>query len=179
MIEVVILAIALSMDAFAVSIGLGSKRQEKTRTLAAWSAFYFGFFQALMPLVGFSGGRGVYVWIESHVHWISFMLLLLIGFKMLYEAFSENIEDDISQITHKVMLMLAIATSIDAMASGFTLMFLEVNPFISCLIIGITTAIFSWSGVYVGRRSGTRLESKAELLGGIILILIGFKILIA
>ena len=178
MIEVLILAVALSMDAFAVSIGLGSKHELKTRTLALQAAIYFGLFQALMPLIGFFGGKSVFGWVEGYAHWIAFALLLLIGGKMIYESVSEGIEDDIAQISHRMLLILAIATSIDAMAAGFTLTLIEVNPFIACLAIGVTTFIFSWIGVYVGARSGTFLESKAELFGGIILILIGFKVLL-
>ena len=178
MIEVFILAVALSMDAFAVSVGLGSKRVKKTSSLAIISAIYFGLFQALMPLIGFFGGKGVLGWVEDYAHWVAFFLLLLIGGKMIYEAISEGIEEDIAQITHKVMLILAIAPSIDAMAAGFTLNLLEVNPLLACGIIGVTTFIFSLLGVFVGAKSGAWLESKAELLGGTILILIGFKILI-
>jgi len=178
MIEVFILAVALSMDAFAVSVGLGSKQVRKTRSLAIIASIYFGLFQALMPFIGYFGGKGVLGWVEDYAHWIAFFLLILIGGKMIYESFSEGIEDDIAQVTHKVMLILAIATSIDAMAAGFTLNLLEVNPLVACGIIGTTTFIFSWIGVFVGARSGTMLESKAELLGGIILMLIGFKILV-
>ncbi len=178
MIEVLILAVALSMDAFAVSIGLGSKHLQRTKSLALMAAVYFGLFQALMPMIGFLGGKGVLGWVEEYAHWIAFFLLMLIGGKMIYESVSEGIEEDIAQITHKVMLILAIATSIDAMAAGFTLTLMEVNPFLACGIIGITTFLFSWIGVFVGAKSGTWLESKAELLGGVILVLIGFKLLL-
>ena len=178
MTEVIILAIALSMDAFAVSVGLGSKNSNNTNTLALLASIYFGLFQALMPLIGYFGGKGVLGWVESYAHWIAFFLLLLIGGKMIYESIAEGIEEDIAQITHRVMLVLAIATSIDAMAAGFTLTLLEVNPFIACGIIGTTTFLFSWAGVFVGAKSGVWLESKAELLGGVILIAIGFKILL-
>ncbi len=178
MIEVLILAIALSMDAFAVSVGLGSKQVRKTSSLALISAIYFGSFQALMPIIGFFGGKGVLGWVEDYAHWIAFFLLILIGGKMIYESISEGIEEDIANVTYKVMLILAIATSIDAMAAGFTLNILEVNPLVACGIIGVTTFFFSWIGVFVGARSGTWLESKAELLGGIILILVGFRILV-
>jgi len=178
MIEVLILAVALSMDAFAVSIGLGSKHLQRTKSLAVMAAIYFGLFQALMPMIGFLGGKGVLGWVEEYAHWIAFFLLMLIGGKMIYESVSEGIEEDIARITHKVMLILAIATSIDAMAAGFTLTLMEVNPFLACGIIGITTFLFSWIGVFVGAKSGTWLESKAELLGGVILILIGFKLLL-
>ena len=96
---------------------------------------------------------------------------------MIYESFQEGIEEDISKVTHRVMLMLAIATSIDAMAAGFSLTVLNVNAFIASFIIGCVTFLFSWLGVIIGARSGSYLESKAELLGGIILILIGIKVL--
>lgn len=178
MVEVLILAVALSMDAFAVSIGLGSKHEHKTRTLAVQAAIYFGLFQALMPLIGFFGGKGVSRWVEDYAHWIAFFLLLLVGVKMIYESVSEGIEEGIAQITHKMLLILAIATSIDAMAAGFALTLIEVNPFFACAVIGVTTFIFSWLGVYVGAKSGTYLEGKAELFGGIILIIIGFKVLL-
>ena len=178
MLEVIILAIALSMDAFAVAIGLGSKHIKQTKSIALMSGIYFGIFQGLMPLIGYLGGKGVLGWIEEYAHWVAFALLILIGAKMIYESLQEGIEEDIARITPKIMLVLAIATSIDAMAAGFTLTLIDVNPFLACLIIGITTAIFSWVGVFVGSKSGTWLESKAEMLGGITLIGIGFKILL-
>jgi len=178
MIEVLILALALSMDAFAVSIGLGAKKVKETKSLAIVAAIYFGLFQALMPLIGFFGGKGILGWVEYYAHWIAFFLLLLVGGKMIYEAVSGGIEEGVTKITQKTMLILAIATSIDAMAAGFTLNLLAVNPLIACGIIGVVTLLFSLAGVYVGAKSGTWLESKAELLGGTILILIGFKILI-
>lgn len=179
MFEVIVLALALSMDAFAVSIGLGAKHTCRLPALALKAAVYFGLFQAAMPLIGYMGGKGVIGWVESYAPWIAFFLLVLIGGKMIFESMSEGIEEDIATITHKVMLLLAIATSIDAMAAGFSLTLLEVNPLIACGIIGFVTFIFSGVGVYVGSRSGTWLESKAELFGGIVLILIGIKILLA
>lgn len=176
MIEVIVLAVALSMDAFAVSIGLGAKKN--VPGLALKAGFYFGIFQALMPFIGYLGGKGILGWIDAYAHGIAFGLLALIGAKMIYEGLSEGIEEDISNITNKMMLVLAIATSIDAMAAGFSLTLLEVNPYVACLIIGVTTFAFSWAGVLIGRKSGTWLESKAEIFGGIVLISIGFKILL-
>ncbi|MCJ8294902.1 MAG: manganese efflux pump MntP family protein [Colwellia sp.] len=179
MIEVFILAIALSMDAFAVSIGLGATKQHrKIAPLGIIVALYFGLFQGVMPIMGYLGGKGLLSWAESYTPWIAFLLLFLIGAKMIYESFSEGIEEDISKITHRVLLILAIATSVDAMAAGFSLTLLPVNPFIACLIIGVITFCFSWLGVLVGTKGGTWLESKAELLGGITLILMSIKILI-
>jgi len=178
MLEVIFLAVALSMDAFAVSIGLGSKEKKSPGMLALMAGLYFGIFQALMPLFGYLGGKGLLGWVESYAPWVAFGLLLLIGGKMIYESFAEGIEDEIAIITHKVMLMLAIATSIDAMAAGFTLTLLDVNPWLACATIGVTTFGFSWAGVYIGKRSGTWLESKAELLGGVVLIAIGLKMIL-
>ncbi|MBA6251818.1 manganese efflux pump MntP family protein [Colwellia sp. MB3u-55] len=176
--EVLILAVALSMDAFAVSIGLGAKHNSKVTPLALMSAVYFGLFQGVMPLLGYLGGRGILGWMESYATWLAFLLLLLIGVKMIYESFSEGIEDDIVKVTHRVMLILAIATSIDAMAAGFTFTILAVNPFVACIIIGSMTFFFSWLGVLIGAKTGTWLESKAEFLGGVTLILIGINILL-
>jgi len=176
MIEVVILAVALSMDAFAVSIGLGAKKS--VSGLALKAGLFFGAFQALMPFIGYLGGKGVLGWVDAYAHWIAFGLLVLIGAKMIYEGISEGIEEDISDVTNKTMLILAIATSIDAMAAGFSLTLLDANPYIACLVIGATTFAFSWGGVLIGRKSGTWLEGKSEIFGGIVLILIGFKILL-
>ncbi len=179
MIDVLFLAVALSMDAFAVSIGLGSKQKTITIALAFKAGAYFGIFQALMPLIGYLGGRGIVGWVEGYAHWVAFLLLVLIGGKMIYESFAEGIEEDIVKITHRVMLILAIVTSTDAMVAGFTLTLLDVNLFIACMIIGITTFCFSWLGVFVGVKSGAWLESKAGLLGGVILIVIGLKVLLS
>lgn len=177
MLDVIILAIALSMDAFAVSIGLGAKHSKSTIALGFKSAIYFGIFQGIMPLIGYLGGRGVLGELDAYASFIAFSLLMFIGVKMIYESFQEGIEEDISKVTHRVMLTLAIATSIDAMAAGFSLSVLNVNPFIACFMIGAMTFGFSWLGVLIGAKSGRYLESKAELLGGVVLILIGLKVL--
>lgn len=177
MIEVFILSIALSMDAFAVSIGLGAKKN--TPGLALKAGLFFGTFQALMPLIGYMGGKSVLGWVDSYSHWIAFGLLALIGAKMIYEGMQEGIEEDIAAITNKMMLFLAIATSIDAMAAGFSLTLLHANAYIACVVIGLTTFAFSWIGVYIGEKSGTWLESKAEIFGGTILVLMGIKMLLS
>ena len=177
MFEVMLLAAALSMDAFAVSIGLGAKKAEATLPLAIKAGLYFGFFQATMPLIGYLAGVGFLEYIEDVDHWVAFVLLALIGGKMIYESFSEEIGEDIAKITNKVMFILAVATSIDALAAGFTLTLFELEPILSIILIGVTTFFFSIAGVYFGDRTGTYLESRAELLGGLILVAIGVKIL--
>lgn len=176
MIEVIILAIALSMDAFAVSIGLGAKKHAPNMALRAGG--FFGIFQALMPFIGYWGGQSVLGWVETYAHWIAFGLLSLIGAKMIYEGTQEGVEEAIAHVTNKMLLVLAIATSVDAMAAGFSLTLLAVNPYVACLVIGVITFAFSVIGVYIGNRSGTWLESKAEIFGGIVLILMGIKFLI-
>jgi manganese efflux pump family protein len=178
MLEVFLLAVALSMDAFAVSIGLGAKKKNYSKKMAFMAASYFGVFQALMPFLGYWAGKGVLGWVASYAPWVAFLLLSLIGVKMIYDSFNEGIEEDLKNITHQVMLVLAIATSIDAMAAGFALTLLKVSVIISCLVIGVTAFLFSYAGVLVGAKSGTKLENKAEMFGGIVLILIGLKILL-
>ena len=178
MLEVLLLAFALSMDAFAVSIGVGVKNRYFDIFLALKVGLFFGFFQGLMPLFGYLSNMGLGSTIESIDHWIAFILLSMLGGKMLYESFGENIEDDIRQITNKLLLYLAIATSIDAMAAGFTLNLLQLDPTISMIIIGVVTYIFSFFGVYIGSKGGGFLEDKAEKVGGVVLIAIGVKILV-
>ncbi|MFT7879891.1 MAG: manganese efflux pump MntP family protein [Sulfurimonas sp.] len=179
MLELFILAVALSMDAFAVSLGLGAKQlTSDTKKLAVKVGLFFGFFQGFMPLIGYLAGVGLSSFIESIDHWVAFVLLALIGSKMVYESFGEPVEEEVSVITNKVLLILAIATSIDAMAAGFTLTLMESSIATSIIVITLTTFVFSYVGVVMGARGGAFLESKAELLGGIVLIGIGAKILI-
>lgn len=194
MIEVILLAIALAMDAFAVSIGLGAKQgstvfstSDKARSmlfrLALVAGLYFGIAQGVMPLIGYLLGSALLGWLASAAPWIGCIILVGLGVKMLHEAFTSDEEDDLevtdnTKIDHKLMTSLAIATSIDAMAAGFTLNLLAVNAWTACLIIAIVTAIFSFGGVYLGRKSGTWLEDKAEILGGVVLIAIGIKMVL-
>ena len=182
MIEVLLLAIALSMDAFAVSIGLGAKSKTSSVRLALLAGAYFGAFQALMPLLGYWGGRGLLGWLEAFAPWVAFTLLAMVGGKMIYESFAERAvapaPGDTQPVSHRLLLLLAVATSIDAMAAGFALPLLDFEPLLACALIGMTTWLFSCVGVFVGVKSGTVLESKAEILGGVVLILIGFKILL-
>jgi manganese efflux pump family protein len=178
MLEVLILSFALSMDAFAVSIGLGIKNKGDIKILALKAGLFFGIFQALMPFIGYLGGIGLKEYIQGYDSIIAFVLLLVIGGKMIYEALNENVEEEISIVSNKILLTLAIATSIDAMAAGFTLHLFDLNVYLSLFLIGFITFIISYIGVYVGSRGGEKYESKAEILGGVVLILIGFKILL-
>ncbi|OCL83248.1 putative manganese efflux pump MntP [Arcobacter porcinus] len=177
MLEVLILAFALSMDAFAVAIGIGIKNRLNLKIIALKVALFFGFFQALMPFIGYLGNIGLKDYILNYDKIIAFILLLLIGLKMIYEAFKNEEEKDFN-LTNRVLFTLAIATSLDAMAAGYSLHLFNINIYLSLFIIGFTTFIISYLGVYIGSRGGVKYEKKAEILGGVILILIGFKILL-
>ncbi|MGE4294535.1 MAG: manganese efflux pump MntP family protein [Campylobacterales bacterium] len=177
MFELILLAFALSMDAFAVAIGLGNKGRCLPLRSALKVGLFFGGFQALMPAIGFLAGLTLAGWIEAIDHWVAFVLLALIGAKMIYEATQEGVEEEISQITNRLLLILAIATSVDALAAGFTLPLLQVPFWVSIAVIGAVTFALSTIGTLIGCRVGVHWEAKAEILGGVILIAIGLKIL--
>ena len=177
LIELLLLAIGVSMDAFAVAIckGLSVRRLKPSHSLI--TGVYFGGFQALMPLIGYILGKQFESLVTSIDHWIGFVLLGFIGFNMIKESRScaECMDDSFSP---KVMLPLAVATSIDALAVGITLAFLKVNIITSVLFIGVITFTFSTIGVKIGNVFGAKYKSPAELTGGIVLVLMGTKILI-
>lgn len=175
--ELFLLAVGLSMDAFAVSVCKGlSLGKIKTKHMAL-AGVWFGGFQGLMPLIGYFLGRFFSDMITKFDHWIAFFLLFIIGFGMIKEAFGEEEELDAS-MKAKDMLLLAIATSIDALAVGVTFAFLNVNIVPAVSFIGVVTFVFSAIGVKIGSIFGTKYKSKAELAGGVVLILIGLKILL-
>lgn len=179
-IEIIILSIGLAMDAFAVSIckGLGMKKVTVKNELIVGG--YFGIFQAIMPLIGYFIGVRFQEKITAIDHWIAFILLSIIGVNMIRESLGddEDDEENESDLGFKTMIVLAIATSIDALAVGITLAFLKVNIITSAITIGILTMAISIIGVRIGNVFGTKYKSKAELAGGIILICIGLKILL-
>lgn len=177
--ELFILALGLSMDAFAVSVckglGLGKIKPKHMALAGAW----FGGFQALMPLIGFYLGRFFANIITAYDHWVAFVLLLIIGGKMVWEALENaEMEDVDAAMDAKTMFILAVATSIDALAVGVTFAFLEVDILPAVLFIGCTTFVCSAAGVKVGSVFGAKYKQKAELAGGVVLVLIGLKILL-
>ncbi len=165
------------MDAFAVAVCKGLSSEKFNVRSALIVGVWFGVFQALMPLIGYLLGGLVASYIEAVDHWIAFILLAFIGGKMIYEAIRGEEEHDAS-VSFKVMLPLAIGTSIDAMAAGITLAFESVNIFIAIAIIGVTTFAFSAIGVKIGNIFGAKFKNKAEIFGGAVLIILGAKILI-
>ncbi len=181
-VELFLIGVGLSMDAFAVSIckGLGMSRLNMRQ--AAVISLFFGGFQALMPLIGWALGSQLTDFITPIDHWIAFGLLAFVGGKMLWDAFHEDDEAEGVQTDEKLdlkeLLMLAIATSIDALAVGITFAFLQVAIVPSITIIGLTTFVISFAGVAVGHFFGARFEKPATIVGGVVLILIGAKILL-
>ena len=180
-VELLLTAIALSMDAFAVSVckGLGMRRMRYDQALVI--SLYFGVFQALMPLIGWLLGTSFSRYIQAFDHWIAFVLLAFLGGKMLWDVFHEKEDGDQEsaerRLDHRELFMLAIATSIDALAVGIAFACLDVNIWSSISIIGVTTLVISFAGVWIGNRFGNRFQKKAEIAGGLVLILIGVKIL--
>ena len=175
--ELLVIAVGLSMDAFAVSVCKGLSVQKVKPKHYLIVAAYFGGFQALMPLLGYLLGVRFEAMVANVDHWIAFVLLGLIGANMVREsrAGEEKLDDS---FTVSTMLLLAIATSIDALAIGVTFAFLGVNIVEAIILIGITTGIISGVGLKIGNVFGSRYKSKAEMAGGIVLILMGIKILV-
>ncbi len=175
---IVFIAIGLSMDAFAVSVckGLSMKKMDWKKT--AIIGAYFGAFQAIMPLIGYLLGIGFQDRVTSIDHWIAFTLLIIIGINMIKEAFEGAEEGKNDNVDFKEMIVLAVATSIDALAIGITFAFLEINIFLAIDIIGIITFVISVIGVKIGNVFGNKYEKGAQIVGGVILILMGIKILL-
>jgi len=193
--SVVLIAVGLSMDAFAVSVTNGIIIRDLKVTHALKIGLYFGVFQALMPLAGWLAGSQFKNYITSVDHWIAFGLLSIIGGKMIHEAFEEDEEGETIEGMCEVaisnqgtvcenplrmgrLVVLAVATSIDALAVGISFAFLRVSIVWSSLIIGLITFIICFAGVYIGKKFGGLLKKKAEIVGGVILIGIGLKILL-
>lgn len=176
--ELFLLAVGLSMDAFAVSVCKGLSIQRLKLRHALIVGAWFGAFQALMPVIGWLLGSAFTDMIEAVDHWIAFALLALIGGNMIREALGHEEEEADPSLAPVTMLLLAVATSIDALAVGVTFAFLRVDILWAVSLIGVCTFLISAAGVKVGNVFGARYKSKAELAGGVVLVLIGLKILL-
>ena len=176
--ELFIIAVGVSMDAFAVSICKGLSVRTLQPKHSAATALWFGGFQALMPLIGYFLGISFADFVANVDHWIAFVLLGIIGSNMIKESFSKDECEYSPDISAKAMFPLAVATSIDALAIGVSFAFLQVNIWKAVLFIGLTTGLFSAMGVWIGKWFGCRYKSKAEFAGGFILVAMGVKILI-
>ncbi|WIB14853.1 manganese efflux pump MntP family protein [Curtobacterium sp. MCPF17_050] len=175
-----LIALGVSADAFAVALGKGLHMKRFSVRQAVVIALVFGASQALMPLLGWLLGTAFASAIADVDHWVAFGLLALVGGKMLWEAFHghEDTDEDTDRLRVRELLVLAVATSIDALAVGITLAFLPVSIGWAVLLIGVTTAVLSYVGVVVGRRVGARFGKPAEIAGGVVLILIGVQIVL-
>ena len=192
-VELLLVGVGLSMDAFAVSVckGLGMRAINYRHALVI--ALFFGGFQALMPLLGWALGSQFASFVTPVDHWIAFVLLACIGGKMLWDAFHEDGREEErpaqgacdgrcevagERLDLRELVMLAVATSIDALAVGITFAFLEINIWLAVGVIGVTTFVLSFAGVVIGNRFGARYERGASIVGGVVLIAIGLKILV-
>jgi len=177
-IQLVILSVGLAMDAFAVSLASGFSLKKSFLFWGLIIALFFGIFQAGMPIIGWFGGNLFRSYIDRFDHWIAFGLLLIIGGRMIYEAFCSHQKKKMIRPTNIVVLYgLAIATSIDALAVGLSFSFLDFTIFIPAIFIGVITFVLSFFGVLIGHKMGIKWGKSAHILGGIVLILIGIKIL--
>lgn len=177
-VELILIAIGLAMDAFAVSLGKGLTLKRVDGKFALVAGAWFGGFQALMPIIGYLLGRTFAGFVISVDHWIAFVLLALIGINMIRDTLWGDKEQHTSDFSTRSMFLMAVATSIDALAVGVTMAFLDVNIWIAATVIGVITFALSAVGVVLGYRFGTLLGSKAGLLGGVILIGLGVKIIL-
>ena len=179
-VELFLIAVGLSMDAFAVSVCKGLGMQRLNMGQAVVIALFFGGFQALMPVIGWAVGAQFAHFVSTYAHWIAFALLAFVGGKMLWDAFHEDEGEDAGPFKLELgdLLMLAIATSIDALAVGVSFAFLDVAIAPSAALIGVTTFVLSLAGVAVGHQFGSRWEKPTTIVGGIVLILIGVKVLL-
>jgi putative Mn2+ efflux pump MntP len=175
------IAVALAMDAFAVSIATGVNLKDVSFRQTFRLSWHFGLFQALMPVVGYGAGLSIRIYIERYDHWIAFMLLSLVGVNMIREAFNNDKDDEKKNDPTKgiSLVILSVATSIDALAVGFSISLLNVSIWTPALIIGIVAGIFTIIGLQIGKKIGSALQLSlyAEIVGGIVLIAIGFNIL--
>ncbi len=181
--EIFLIGVGLSMDAFAVSVCKGLSLKEANIRYNITAGLWFGFFQALMPFIGFIAGSAFSNMISGIDHWVAFILLSFIGGKMIWEAVRGDGDGDVScktdQFKSSLMFPAAVATSIDALAVGVSFAFLKVNIGFACGLIGVTTFVLAAFGVTAGRLFGVRFKGPSEIVGGIVLMIIGVRILIS
>jgi len=179
-IQILIIALGLAMDAFAVSIAAGTSGRVTTYQSAVRLSLHFGLFQFFMPIIGWFLGTKIQPLIAAVDHWVAFFLLFIVGFRMIRSGLNQHLrlfsEDPSQGIT---LILLSVATSIDALAIGLGLAMLRIKIFYPCLVVGIITALLSFLGVHMGTRLGIKFGKKMEVLGGLILMVIGSKILIS
>jgi manganese efflux pump family protein len=178
--EVLLIAVSMSMDAFAVCIGAGTQGQASGRRPAFRLAFHFGLFQFLMPIIGWFAGTTIVHYISAYDHWVALALLAFVGIRMIHSGLDSNAEEQRNDPSRGwTLVLLAIATSIDALAIGFSLAMVGVIIWYPAVVIGVVTGLISWLGISLGVRLGKKFGKRMEVIGGIILVLIGIRILLA
>lgn len=175
--SILLTGFALSMDAFAVYVTKGMTLKKINLSIATKIAFLFGLFQAVMPLIGWLFGMNFELYIRSIDHWIAVFLLSFLGIKMIVEAIKDDDNDNSTYLDNKELIILSIATSIDALAVGVTFAFLNIDIIPICVSIGVITFLVCFIGVLIGKKIGSVFKNYAQIIGGIILILIGLNIL--
>jgi manganese efflux pump family protein len=178
--EIFLIAISMSMDAFAVCLGAGTQQRAPGPRPVFRLAFHFGFFQFLMPVIGWFAGTTIVRYISAYDHWVAFGLLAFVGIRMIRSGFdtaSEQPRNDPSR--GWTLILLAFATSIDALAVGFSLGLVGVTIWYPAVVIGVVTGLISWLGIFLGNRLGQKFGKRMEIIGGIVLIVIGVRILLA
>lgn len=179
LLNILLIAVALSFDAMLVAAANGAAHHKMSFSKAFKIAFFFGFFQLFMPIIGWLIGSGFGRFIAEFDHWIAFALLAGLGIKMIAESFGEVEEKKIDINSWKVLLLLSVATSIDALVVGITFAVIPVNIWFTVAIIGVVTFFLSFFSIYIGKKGGKFFGNKAEIIGGLLLIGIGFKILLS
>lgn len=178
-ITLIIIAVGLSMDALAISIVSGSTYKQLHIKHALRIAFFFGSFQAFMPLIGYLAGQSLDKYISSYDHWVAFAILSAVGAKMIYESFKiKTAKSNFDPTNITMLFVLSLATSIDALAIGITLSILNISVVTAAAIIGLITFLISYIGVFIGKKFGHFFENKIEAVGGVVLIVLGIKILL-
>ena len=177
-VSTLLIAVALAMDAFSVSLTKGFTLKNITLKQILWFGVFFGGFQSLMPILGWTLGVQLQLIVSAVAPWIAFILLVLIGANMIRESFSDDLDDDEDTFSFAELILLAVATSIDAFAVGVTYAVLKIDILIPVIIIGLVAFIFTIIGIYLGKKIGDYFGDKFEILGGVILILLGCRILL-
>ena len=177
-VSTLLIAVALAMDAFSVSLTKGCTLKNITLKQILWFGVFFGGFQSLMPILGWTLGVQLQLIVSAVAPWIAFILLVLIGANMIRESFSDDLDDDEDTFSFAELTLLAVATSIDAFAVGVTYAVLKIDILIPVIIIGLVAFIFTVIGIYLGKKIGDYFGDKFEILGGVILILLGCRILL-
>jgi manganese efflux pump family protein len=180
LLEILLIALSMSMDAFAVCLGAGTQRQASGPRPVFRLAFHFGFFQFMMPVIGWFAGTTIVRYISAYDHWVAFGLLAFVGIRMIRSGFETGEEKRVDDPSRGwTLVLLAIATSIDALAIGFSLALIGVTIWYPAVVIGVVTGLISWLGIFLGNRLGEKFGKRMEIIGGIILISIGIRILLA